>query len=619
MDAAAHTPLHDALTARRAAIADRWYRAVAHSGFAPFSGREARARLLALTERAIATLLANPFVPEEARAIGTALADLHYLRPAALEGTLMVLGEDLAAGLPPAVLLTVQPRLATLLGGVAHGYYAAARAAILAEQEAARAPLLAEQQRVEAALRASEARLRAVVTNSPVMLFALNRDGVFTLAEGKGLAVLGLTPAAVVGQPVDTLFAAAPALAGEVRRTLAGEAGAAIVEIGGIVIEARHTPERDEAGAIIGAIGVATDITERTRAEAALRASEERLRAVVEGAPVILFTRDAVGVVTFVAGRGLAALGHAPGAIVGYPLFGDGPCPPAIGDYARRAFAGETVEGRVTVRNLVFATHYAPLRDEAGATVGVIGVATDVTARARAEAERDEARRLLAASREEERLRIAWELHDGPVQQLLGVRHHLAAIGRRLTRERLPDNVVPALAVIEGELVAVARELCGLIGTLRPVGLEERGLLGALAEHVARLRREDERIIPTITLTLDPAAGGLPLPVARTLLRVAQEAIRNTLRHADAGRVDVCLTVAADTAVLIVTDDGRGACMPTQLSALARAGHFGLAGLEEEILLSRGSFTVVSRPGVGTTVTALLPYTAPESISDRTR
>lgn len=501
MDAAAHTPLHDALTARRAAIADRWYRAVAHSGFAPFSGREAHARLLALTERAIAALLADPFVPEEARAIGIALADLHYLRPAALEGTLMVLGEDLAAGLPPAVLLTVQPRLATLLGGVAHGYYAAARAAILAEQEAARAPLLAEQQRVEAALRASEARLRAVVTNSPVMLFALNRDGVFTLAEGKGLAVLGLTPAAVVGQPVDTLFAAAPALAGEVRRTLAGEACAAIVEIGGIVIEARHTPERDEAGAIIGAIGVATDITERTRAEA----------------------------------------------------------------------------------------------------------------------ERDEARRLLAASREEERLRIAWELHDGPVQQLLGVRHHLAAIGRCLTRERLPDDVVPALAVIEGELVAVARELRGLIGTLRPVGLEERGLVGALAEHVARLRREDERIIPTITLTLDPAAGDLPLPVARTLLRVAQEAIGNTLRHADAGRVDVCLTVGADTAVLIVTDDGRGACMPTQLSALARAGHFGLAGLEEEVVLSRGSFTMVSRPGVGTTVTTRLPYAAPESTSDRTR
>ncbi len=92
MDAAAPVSLHDALAARRSAIADRWYRAVARTGFAPLGGPEVRARLLALTDRAIAALLAEPFEPAEARAIGAALAALHYLDPAALESTLVVLG-----------------------------------------------------------------------------------------------------------------------------------------------------------------------------------------------------------------------------------------------------------------------------------------------------------------------------------------------------------------------------------------------------------------------------------------------------------------------------------------------------------------------------------------------
>jgi len=477
----------------------------------------------------------------------------------------------------------------------------------------------------EGALRAREARYRAVVEQAAEGIFLFEAESKRIVEANPAFRrLLGYAETAMAGLILYDLVAHDRASVDANTARIVADGQHAIGERdyrckdgATVPVEVSATALRGDAGPLLCV--VVRDLSARRMADAALRASEARLRTVVEHAPIILFTLDTAGMVTFVAGSGLAALGHAPEAIVGYPVFAGEPCPRAIGDYARRALAGATVEGGVAVRDLVFSTHYAPFRDEAGAVAGVIGVATDVTARATAETERDEARRLLAVEREAERLRIAWALHDGPVQQLLGVRHHLAAIGRRLTRERLPDDVVPALAVIEGELVAVARELRGLIGTLRPVGLEERGLLGALAEHVARLRREDERIIPTITLTLDPAAGDLPLPVARTLLRVAQEAIRNTLRHADAGRVDVCLTVGADTAVLIVTDDGRGACMPTQLSALARAGHFGLAGLEEKVVLSRGSFTMVSRPGVGTTVTTRLPYAAPESTSDRTR
>ncbi len=386
MDVTAHAPLRAALIARRAAIADRWYRAVVHSGFAPFSGREVRARLLALTDRAIAALLAEPFEPTEARAIGSTLAALHYLDPAALESTLVVLGRELLADVPPAALPLFSPRLTTLLGALARGYYVAARATILAEQEAARAPQLAEQRRVEAALRASAARLRAVVTNSPVMIFALDRAGVFTLAEGKGLAALGLTPEAIVGRAVEELFAAVPTLVRDVRRALAGENCTAIVGSGGIVIEARHTPERDAAGAIIGAIGVATDITERTRAEAALRASEERLHEAVDHAPLILFTLDRAGVVTFAAGQGLATLGLTAPQVVGRSVFVAGQRFPGVLDNVRRVLAGEAFDAVVAIGRHTFSTHYAPLHDDSGAITGAIGVAANSTRRVRAEA-----------------------------------------------------------------------------------------------------------------------------------------------------------------------------------------------------------------------------------------
>jgi hypothetical protein len=87
MDASAHASLYTTLTARRSAIADRWYRAIGHTGFAPTDGSAVRARLLALTDQALAALLAEPFAPGEAPARGAALAALHYLHPAALGAT----------------------------------------------------------------------------------------------------------------------------------------------------------------------------------------------------------------------------------------------------------------------------------------------------------------------------------------------------------------------------------------------------------------------------------------------------------------------------------------------------------------------------------------------------
>ena len=136
-----------------------------------------------------------------------------------------------------------------------------------------------EMRRAQRALERAEERLRTVVASAPVVLFAIDREGIFTLSEGHGLAALGLTPGQVVGQSVYVLYREQPDVLEHVRRALAGEEIEAKVAIGAIHFEVRYAPLQDEEGVIQGVIGVATDVTERRKAEQALRDSEAALHA----------------------------------------------------------------------------------------------------------------------------------------------------------------------------------------------------------------------------------------------------------------------------------------------------------------------------------------------------
>jgi PAS domain S-box-containing protein len=133
---------------------------------------------------------------------------------------------------------------------------------------------------------------------------------------------------------------------------------------------------------------------ELNRAHAARRESEERLRRVITNAPIVLFAADRDGTITLSEGRGLAALGTEPGASLGASIFDRYRDTPAVLDAFRRALDGEEFSQTTVVREVTFETHFAPLHDGAGQVAGAIGVATDVSGRARAEAE---LRRALAA------------------------------------------------------------------------------------------------------------------------------------------------------------------------------------------------------------------------------
>jgi PAS domain S-box-containing protein len=277
----------------------------------------------------------------------------------------------------------------------------------------------------------------------------------------------------------------------------------------------------------------------------------------------------------------------------------------------RRIQAGEPApcEYRMVTRDgrlVWFRDEAALMCDEDGQPCAIYGVMLDITERKQLEDELALARRRLAQSREAERMRIACDLHDGPVQQLLGLGYLLDECQRKLATgwhsEVQTIAQLQSLETIRREVVDVAGQLRTLIGELRPAGLAEFGLAVTLEGYVRRLWREGGDDLPAISLNIEPDVSDLPLDVAHCLFRIGQEALRNALKHAHARQITLTLQRSPGLIALGISDDGRGFCAPERLSELALNGHFGLVGLAEQVAAAGGYLTICSRPGQGTSL-----------------
>lgn len=266
------------LYARREAIVNRWHRALLASVVAPRSAATVRQQLGEVTDRAIALLLADRIDHHAAQDLGAALVELGFHEPVALGVTQQVLGSALVDDLPAEQRAALHPRLLTLLSEVAVGFTEEVQEALLTTQDQSRRALLTEQQQVREALRVAEYRLRTVLDHVPLILFACDRAGVMTLAEGRGLVALERRPDDLVGRSV-WIGGEVPQVLDNLRRALAGEAFTARLTVRGVVFEIRYEPVRDEGGAVVGVLGVALDITDRVRAEATARRYEVGLTA----------------------------------------------------------------------------------------------------------------------------------------------------------------------------------------------------------------------------------------------------------------------------------------------------------------------------------------------------
>jgi PAS domain S-box-containing protein len=136
---------------------------------------------------------------------------------------------------------------------------------------------LYEYRRAQESLRDTEQRLRAVIEHAPIVVFATDRDGVFTLSEGRGLDSLGLKSGQVVGMSAFEIYRDFPQIVSNLRACLAGKALNDVVRVGELVFESLYIPRRDERGEVIGVSGVAWEVTQRVQAEEAARMLEAQL------------------------------------------------------------------------------------------------------------------------------------------------------------------------------------------------------------------------------------------------------------------------------------------------------------------------------------------------------
>ncbi|MEO5616778.1 MAG: PAS domain S-box protein [Candidatus Eisenbacteria bacterium] len=132
-----------------------------------------------------------------------------------------------------------------------------------------------ERRRVEEALRKAEASLRTVIWHAPIVLFAIDAQGIFTMSEGRGLEPLGLQPGQVVGKSVFDVYEGLPELLALIRRALTGEEFTAGSVVAGRAFETHYSPTRDGQGRLTGITGVAIDVTDRRRLEEQLVHSQK--------------------------------------------------------------------------------------------------------------------------------------------------------------------------------------------------------------------------------------------------------------------------------------------------------------------------------------------------------
>ncbi len=211
----------------------------------------------------------------------------------------------------------------------------------------------------------------------------------------------------------------------------------------------------------------------------------------------------------------------------------------------------------------------------------------------RLEAERRRAGSAALRAQEEERTRVARDLHDEVNQSLTGLLLRLEA-----AREAAPPELEGQLAETKALANQAMRELLSLARQLRPTALDDLGLAAATAGQVEQLSRGDVEA----EFAADGDFSDLGDDAQLVVYRVAQEALSNATRHSGSERVAVVLRRRDDGGVeLEVGDDGRGFAFDES------EGGLGIAGMRERALLVGGELTIESRPGAGTTVRLTVP------------
>jgi PAS domain S-box-containing protein len=388
--------------------------------------------------------------------------------------------------------------------------------------------------------------------------------------------------------------------AGELRHTCANGSR--------ITVSTRWIAERDASGKIISILESNRDINEIKRTQEA----QNRLAAIVESSDDAIVSKDLNGIISSWNKSAERIFGYTAEEAIGQPITLIIPRDrlEEESDILARIRRGERIDHFETVRKrkngtlLNISVTISPVKDAQDRIIGASKVARDITERKRMERMLREAEltgRLLQLQ-DEERRRVARELHDGAGQLLAALGMNISAVAREKTRlsAEAARCVEETFSLIE-QAISEIRTLSHL---LHPPFLDEVGLASALSEYVHGF---GERSNIQVRLEMPSDLRRLPREVELSLFRIVQESLTNIHRHSGSASARVRLLQLPGEIQLEISDEGRGMSPEIQEKFLAgRSPGVGLSGMRERVRQLGGGMQIHSN-GNGTSVLVVLP------------
>jgi PAS domain S-box-containing protein len=359
------------------------------------------------------------------------------------------------------------------------------------------------------------------------------------------------------------------------------------------------------------------------RAERALRESEERFRVIADRAPVMMWTSRADATLDY--------LNHTCTEFTGLPLeqlLDEGwlnvvhpdDREPCMRIYVPAVQTRVPFDMEFRIRRSDGAYRWAislgvPRYRPDGRYLGYLGSTIDITERKEWEnAVRENEAELRASYREiqglagslitardAERARIARDLHDGISQQLAALSIALSGLKRRVGALLNDLDLQSRLSAVQERTAALAEGVRNLSHDLHPAVLKHTGLTGALSSHCAGISREHS---VAVACTAEGDFESLDTETAHCLYRIAQEALHNVVKHAEARQADVQLRRVDGDVELTISDDGKG----FDIAGARKAGNgLGLLSINERVRLGGGTLSVVTEWQKGTQIRVRVP------------
>ena len=235
----------------------------------------------------------------------------------------------------------------------------------------------------------------------------------------------------------------------------------------------------------------------------------------------------------------------------------------------------------------------------------IVGIVENVTEQKRLQFEMEELNRRLQNSMELERLHLAQELHDNPMQVLYSANYRLEEL-RTKTDPEISEGLREVKDIIQG----VLQDLRATAKELRPPTIFSFGLENAIRSHAYDIQEKYPHL--EIQLSLAHDQQSLPDNVRLALFRVLQQALANVVRHAEATQVRIHFSFDAEETHLEISDNGKGFIVPENWIEFVRQEHYGLAGAAERVNALGGVLKVESKPGNSTTVRVTIPWSDPD-------